>query len=128
MMKYHEKRQNIRIQFEVPVIIDVKNGIHSYCVSGNLGNISLKGLYILTEHRPVIGSSCTVSLHLADFSQKGPKIVLKGTVVRHDDKGIGIYISEADVDSLIHLTQLMLHNSPNPDLIDQELLDWNKDK
>ncbi len=126
IMEYLEKRRNIRVTFEVSVSIEIIDGINRYSISGMLSNISLKGLYIITEHKPSIGSTCIVSLHLTNPSQGGPKIILNGTVVRCDDRGIGIYLSKADTDSLIHLIQLMSHNSSKPDMIDQELLDWNK--
>ena len=125
MKQEREKRKNTRTSFEVPAIIEAEQQGKSRIISGTLVNVSLKGLYIKSKTRLPAGTLCTVLVALAGPGNS-PQLVLEGVVARDDGKGMGIRIVYADTGSLIHLKQLMSFNTSNPDLIEEELLRWNK--
>ena len=125
MQKSSRRRKNIRVSFEIPVDVTTDTGKESMTLPGVLSNISLKGLFIiLTNHKVPLETECTIMIPLGG-GQNCPQMVLDGIVVRQDDQGIGVQLGNVDTESLIHLKQIVFHNSPNPDLIDRELLERN---
>ena len=125
MRKNNNRRKNIRVSFEIPVGVTTDAGGRSRTLEGVLSNISLKGLFIiLTNHRVPLDTECNIMIPLGD--QNCPQMVLDGVVVRQDDEGIGVQLGNVDTESLIHLKQIIFHNSPDPDLIDRELLERNE--
>ncbi len=112
-----ERRKNLRVLFdaEVDVISEKGEGIRSKKVR----DISLKGVYVISDEKPAIGEICNVEIKL----DKEKKIRFKGKVIRHDEKGFVIAFLATDLASLGHLKNVLYYNSGDPERIDKELKD-----
>jgi c-di-GMP-binding flagellar brake protein YcgR len=114
-----ERRKNVRVPFRAAVTIrplaEDSKPIRSY----QTRDLSLKGLYFLSERTLPCGTRCEVELRLS-----GPDVLICafGEVVRSDENGIGISFSEMDIDSFSHLRSLLYYNTGDTDRIDHEIL------
>ena len=83
-------------------------------------NVSVKGLYLVTDDRFPLGVRCQVALLLGE--QANPlRVVAEGKIAHIDDSGMGIELTGMDVDSFNHMCRLVLYNSMDSDRVEQEL-------
>ena len=114
-----ERRKQTRVYFKTEVILksdssEIKSNINSK-------DISLKGMYVRTDEKMPIGTSCDIRILLTG-STNNLFINLKGRIIRHDDSGLGIHFDSVDVDSYLHLKNLLMYNAPDPDAIEKEMI------
>ena len=92
-------------------------------VSYQVKDVSMKGLYLLCEQPLPMGTECRVTL-LLGAKERPVRIEVSGKVVRVDTDGMGVEITEiVGVESLTHLRNLVLYNSPDTDQVEQEFHD-----
>lgn len=114
-----ERRKNVRVPFRAAVTIrPVAQGSEPIIID-ETRDLSLKGLYFVSERTLPCGTRCEVELRLS-----GPDVLIcaVGEVVRSDENGIGLSFSEMDIDSFSHLRSLLSYNTGDADRIDQEIL------
>lgn len=111
-----EDRKFTRIPFETEVKVCWEDTV---ITSTRVRDISLGGIFVLTEGPLPIGLQCIVAIEL-----RGPatllKIQVEGEVVRAEEDGAGLIFTKMDADSLVHLRHLMKILSEDPETIDQE--------
>jgi hypothetical protein len=118
-----EKRKFSR----VPFLIKVKVNWRDKQITGEIGNLSLRGMFIQMPPTIPMGESLVVNLQLTGDSSD-LKVSIGGKVVRDTPEGIGIEFEQIDLDSFIHLRNIVAYNSGNADHIDEEFLDFVKHK
>lgn len=112
-----ERRNKTRVQFETRVVVRTGDTV----VTSRAGSrdISLRGLYIETDRELLQGTSCEVEILLTGTSSK-LAIKAQGRVARRGPKGLGIEFESIDPDSYFHLRNLLLYNTEDPALVEQE--------
>ena len=105
-----EKREKSRVPFNLNATFKYKGN----SIEGELDNLSLNGLYIKTGEEIPEYSKIDVNIELSgDTSMLMIKIA--GEVIRNDDNGIAIKFSNIDLDSFIHLKNIISYNMVNED-------------
>ncbi|OCC15866.1 type IV pilus assembly PilZ [Dissulfuribacter thermophilus] len=117
-----DKRKNLRVVFKTNCSVEPINGDLSPFEADSTKDISLKGMYIETENRLPIGSSCILILKLAGTSSE-LILSIRAKVARADSNGLAFTFEEIDMDSFFHLRNVLYYNSGDPDRIDKEIID-----
>ena len=110
-----EKRRFSRVPFKIQAYIEAE-GLQ---FTGEVENISLKGMFVITEHIMELGAPLSVRINLTG-SQSNLIIDLKGKVVRKTTDGIGVFFESMELDSFIHLKNIVDYNSADPEKIIEE--------
>lgn len=117
-----DKRRNLRVVFKTNCSVEPINGDFCPFEADSTKDVSLKGIYIETENRLPIGTSCILKLKLAGTSSE-LSLNIRAKVVRWDNKGLAFTFEEIDMDSFFHLRNILYYNSGDPDRIDKEIVD-----
>ncbi len=115
-----DRRKNIRVVFNVSADVTESGSQGRKIHCEDTRDISLKGAYLLTNEPFPDGTECAIDLLLEGSSSK-LTLHIKGKVVRSDNDGMAVNFTDMDVDSLIHLKNILYYNSGDPDRIDAEL-------
>ncbi|MBF0099381.1 MAG: PilZ domain-containing protein [Desulfobacterales bacterium] len=110
----NEKRRGTRVTFDTKIILRLKNSeIH---VKGNSKDMSLKGVFISTQEDIPLEEKCLVEIWLTGMTEE-IKLQMNGRIIRKDPfgKGLAVYFDSMDIDSYMHLKNIVRYNSPNPD-------------
>jgi hypothetical protein len=89
-------------------------------IAGLLDNISMRGLFVPSDHTMPEGSVCDVTIFLGGRGH-GLALKMKGQVTRCTDGGIGIRFDEIPYDTFQHLQKIVLFSSGNSGVIESEL-------
>ena len=105
----------------VPITVEVKvSDGQTTIVSDKTQDVSLTGLYLFCPESLPLGKACQVTLFLGE-GQSQIHIEAKGRVIRTDDTGMGIALTEImGADSFDHLRNLVMYNSACPNLVESE--------
>ncbi len=114
-----EKRELVRVPFQIDATISAEN----QTVQGKIENISLKGMFILTDGQFKLNDMVRITIHLAGESSD-LEIDVTGIVVRKNEKGIGVRFEKVDLDSFIHLRNIVAYNSGDEDQVMDEFCDF----
>lgn len=117
-----EKRRFSRVPFRIQA--EITAGGQKF--TGAVENLSLKGMYVKTEHAVDVGAPISIKIVLTG-TQSNLMIDLKGKVVRQTDEGIGVYFDDMDLDSFIHLKNIVHYNSTDPEIIVNEFTRYLRD-
>ncbi|MBU0483708.1 MAG: PilZ domain-containing protein [Proteobacteria bacterium] len=123
MGKLVNKRHNTRVPFQATVDLVFADRAYDNLETGNL---SMKGVFVPNISGHQVGECCDMVLHLSGTSSD-VLVKMKGKVVRVDDGGIGLGFYEIDLDSFYHLKNIVYYNSGNPDVLEDEFLDFVKE-
>ena len=91
--------------------------------SGELRDLSLKGCYVVAAKggTPPVGREVTVVIHLeADAPELDVRV--RGRLVRVEPEGTAVDFTEIELESFRHLFRLVQYNAPDPDGIEEELV------
>ena len=107
-----EKRKHKRVPFRAEAVVRDRD----ITMSGNIDNLSMKGLFLKAAAADVGTDPLDVTILLSGSSSK-LSIELTGKVVRKAEDGMAIQFVEMDLDSFILLKSVVLHNSEDADAI-----------
>jgi len=110
-----EKRKNRRVLFEVSAT--VMSG-PTY-ILGLVDNLSMKGMFLNTRERLSGDFPLEVAIILHG-SSPAISVRFKGKALRQTETGIAVEFQEMDLDSFIHLRNIVTNNSDDPDAVDEE--------
>jgi hypothetical protein len=113
-----EKRKVERIHFETKVVL--KSDSSEVVAETTSANISANGIYIKSDQKIPVGSTCFLELSLRGISSQ-LLMNIKGHVVRHDDNGMGIEFIDLEMDSYFHLNNIFKHSVLDPKTITNSL-------
>ena len=85
-------------------------------------DLSLKGLYVSTGERLEKGTLCKLELGLEGVPAP---LTIMARVVRVDKGGIAFMFDEMDIETFLHLKNILYYNSGNPERIDKEIIPAN---
>jgi hypothetical protein len=102
------------------VRIRPKNGVEKEIISNKTRDISLKGLYCVTDSVLEKGTKCDIELHLSGASSD-IFIHMEAEVARIGNDGMGLKFTSIDIDSFYHLKNILYYNSGMPDEIKKEI-------
>lgn len=110
-----EKRKNTRIVFNVTAIVRFMDKDFE----GNIINLSLKGMLIKLSGPIPENSKVNIKMYMEGDSSK-LAIDIEGQVLRTDNKGTAVIFSSMDIDSFIHLRNIVAYNEGDEDKIMKE--------
>lgn len=110
-----EKRRFRRVAFQA--MASVQCGQKSF--SGMVDNLSMKGMFVLTKEIVQCDIPLEISIVLSGTSSV-LSIKAKGVALRQEDSGIAIKFLELDVDSFVHLRNVVAMNSDDADACCEE--------
>jgi Tfp pilus assembly protein PilZ len=110
-----EKRELVRVAFDIEAIIKYEGRTFS----GKVDNLSLKGMFIQTSEKFKLYDTIQITIHLAGETSD-LEINLNGLIVRTTEQGIGIQFEKVDLDSFIHLRNIVAYNSGDEDKVMDE--------
>ena len=105
-----EKRKHSRVGFSTTIRIVFEADGEKINIEGSSRDLSLKGVFISTKTKFPSGTRCSVKVCLTGGMDK-IELVMKGTVVRVSDSGMGIGFDSMDVDTYSHLKNIVYYNS-----------------
>jgi hypothetical protein len=114
-----EKRELTRVAFHIEAIIKYQERTFA----GKVENLSLKGMFIQTAEKLEVTEPISIIIHLAGDSSD-LEINLNGNVVRVDQSGVGVQFDKIDLDSFIHLRNIVAYNSGDEDNVMKEFLSF----
>jgi hypothetical protein len=114
-----EKRKHKRVKFEILAVL--YHNLMEY--RGQVINLSMRGalIEIDEELNIAIDSKLDVTLLIIGVSST-LKINFKGTLARKDGNFLGFKIDYTDIDSFIHLKNIIAYNSGDFDKIMDEFI------
>jgi hypothetical protein len=113
-----ERRKRTRVHFTTQVI--VKTDKSEIVAEANSEDISIKGIFVNTEKKVPVGTPCDIEILLTGMSTK-LALTIKGVITRQDESGLGIAFDSMDLDSYIHLKNIILYNASDPEDIEKEM-------
>jgi len=116
-METLEKRNFSRVDFRI--VATVKHGARQFV--GAVSNLSLGGVFLVTDQRLPIGEVAEILIALDD--QPENSVTMTGRVARAAPEGIAINFEKMDSDSYIHLKNLVALNSGDEGRIQDEMVD-----
>jgi Tfp pilus assembly protein PilZ len=106
-----DKRGRIRSNYDTTVALLFGEKTIS---SKHTKDISLNGLFVLTDHQVKIGDECkviiTLNSQVADLTLR-----LNAHVTRTTAEGIALTFKEMDIETYQHLKNIVLYNSDDPE-------------
>ena len=115
-----EGRKNIRVPFRVRAEIHHADRI----LSTEIRDLSTNGLFVVTDspHQITPGAKLDITIHLEDV-QENNKVLVQGTVVRTEKHGFAVSFLGMDLDSFIHLRNIVAYNTYDQEKIIHEFED-----
>ena len=110
-----ERRKFRRVPFEVTAA--VQTGMVN--ISGVVHNLSMSGMFLATAKTVEGDNPLDISIMLSGASSM-LSLRLKGRLVRQTEDGIAVEFQEMDLDSFIHLRNIVAQNSSDPDAVYEE--------
>ena len=99
-----DKRNKTRVEFHTTAEI-VYDG---HTITGPIGNLSMKGLFVQTTEKPAVKTPIDITIRLSG-SSTNLSIQIKGEVIRVEDDGIAMEFKEMELDSFIHLRNIVFY-------------------
>ena len=113
------RRRATRVSCEAQVMIRAEGPKRLFLADSR--DISVNGMFVTTDTDLSIGTPCEINILLGGGAG-GQSIKVKGKVVRKDKSGVGISFDSADLDSFMHLKNLVRYNADDPDAVEKETL------
>ena len=108
-------------RFPFPMKAELTAGDKDYEIEG-FENLSIGGCLISLQEDFEPGSPCTVRIDLQMTGEK-PLITVKGSIIRCKDSRIAVNFTGIDQNSLFHLQRVALYNSPEPEKVEEEIIE-----
>ncbi len=104
-----DRRKNLRVDFSTRIQVIVGLDDAQVNLEGSSKDLSLRGIFVITDKRFTPGSRCVVKICLTGSVEK-IELVMEATVVRQTPKGIGIVFDSMDVETYSHLKKIVQYN------------------
>lgn len=104
-----DRRKHSRVGFTTAIQVTFETGENPFDVTGNSRDLSLKGLFVRTKTKFPCGVKCSIKAYLTGGVDK-IELLMKGTIVRITDTGMGIVFDSMDVDTYSHLKNIVSYN------------------
>jgi len=114
-MDTSEKRDFSRVPVEFAVTVEAGEG--RIIESDASKDVSMRGLFVVTDDRLPSGEACSVTIHLGESHRIG----LSGHVRRTTAEGFAVEFSSIPIEDYEHLRNLVLYNSEQAERIEAEL-------
>ena len=115
------KRELSRVGFDIEALIHYKTST----IKGTVENISLKGMFIHTLQSIDRDEPVEITINLAgDTSDLSIKV--EAVVVRTTESGIGVKFQKVDLNSFIHLRNIVAYNSGDDTKVMAEFFEFVK--
>ena len=111
MTKQVNVRKFSRSKVSVGAILVPKGGTP---IDVEVVDISMSGIFVHTDQKLAVGTSCQVKILLGHFRHEMP-IGAAGSVVRCHDGGIAIKFDEVKIDTAQELQNLIAFNADDPE-------------
>ncbi len=118
-----EKRTTTRVIFSVNSKIKCNNKI----LEGNIINISLNGILIQTPEKLNTDTEIDVEICMEGTTSQ-LTVSVQGKVIRSDENGTAIEFKSIDIDSFVHLKNIIAYNEGNEEKIMSEFYQSLKKK
>jgi hypothetical protein len=105
-----EQRKHGRVDFHAEAEVKCRDTV----MNGKIKNLSMQGMFLDTDCRLSEDDALEITIRLTGASSQ-LSINLIGRVVRQADNGMAIAFKEMDLDSFIHLRNVVSHNSGDAD-------------
>jgi hypothetical protein len=120
--KRMEKRRFKRVLFRTEAM--VQYGDKTF--TGEVADLSLRGMFVKSPHEIPLGETVKAKIFLSGSTSE-LSIQVDGTIVRHQgENGFGIQFHEMDVDSFVHLRNIVIYNSGDAAQVMEEFMDFMK--
>jgi hypothetical protein len=110
-----EKRKHRRVSFKAMATVQAGH----ITLSGVVDNLSMKGMFLKTKESLPGDSLLEISIILSGTSTV-LSIKTTGLALRQTDEGIAIEFQEMDIDSFVHLRNVVALNSEDADAFHEE--------
>lgn len=109
-------RQFSRVRFHVSATI--KTAERQF--QGNVENLSMRGMFLVTDERLPIGDMVDITIALSGTSPE-LSITFNGKVCRVTDEGLGFAFEKIDLDSYMHLKNIIAYNIDDAEKVMEEI-------
>lgn len=116
MTQHEHKRDFSRVAIEYKATMSISGVI----INGQVMNLSMKGAFFISNSH--IPKDAIVQLTVAIQEDPAISISGKGKVVRLAENGVGVEITELDIDSYMELKNILTYNSQDSSLVEQEII------
>ncbi len=106
-MERPDQRDRIRIHFETSVSLQIQD--RNIVADASSRDISLDGIFIRTCETVPMNSVCEVGITITGASST-LILRIKGRTVRQDSAGVAVRFTEFELDSYLHLKNIVLYN------------------
>ena len=110
-----EKRNFTRIAFQTEATV-VSGDME---IKGQVENLSMNGMFLRTPDRVPINAAADIRIFLSGASP-AISVDVKGRPLRHEAEGIAVQFDEMDLDSFIHLRNIVAYNRGEDDNVTEE--------
>ncbi len=110
-----DKRKYRRVPFHVTATVQTGQ----ISLTGSVENLSMKGMFFNTKESLPSDCSLEISIILSGTSSL-LSVKANGFALRQTDAGVAIEFSEIDMDSFIHLKNIVALNSGDADAVSEE--------
>ena len=114
-----EKRRFTRFSFPMKAELTVDD--RNYEIE-RFENLSIGGCLVNIPENFKSGSQCTLTIDLHMAGEK-PLITVKGSIARSEDSRVAVNFTGIDPESLFHLQRIAIYNSPEPEKIEEEIIE-----
>ena len=96
-------------------------------IKGQIENLSLRGMFLKTSAKIDTNTNVDTKIYLSG-TESDLSIKLKGIVTRLDKNGLAIQFDEMELDSFVHLKNIVSYNEGDADKIMREFHGYLREK
>ncbi len=113
-----EKRTNTRVLFNVNAVVKYQDKT----LEGKVNNVSLYGILLQTPEQVPVDTAVDVKVCM-EGTTTNLTLNLQGHITRSDQTGTAIAFDSIDIDSFVHLKNIVAYNEGDEDKIMKEFHD-----
>ena len=117
-----EKRTATRVFFNVKSTVKYKDKNKVKTVEGKIINLSMHGMLFQTGEKIPENKMVNAAIYMEGTTSR-LKINVKGRILRSDESGTAIAFKSVDIDSFIHLKNIVAYNEGDEEKIMKEFFD-----
>ncbi len=114
-----QKRKFSRVVFQSEAAVQFEDRE----IKGEVKNLSLKGMFLSTAERVPVDKEVEIKVFLSGSTSE-LILSVKGTVKRHEDNGMAFAFSVMDLDSFIHLKNIIAYNMGDSEVVMEEFFQY----